>query len=118
MAKKTNKNNANAPHLEDEVHGAMQHEGWVIPTTPQAVLLMESRMVKAKLPLPASLAGDPLSILKAPSNPIALRPCGPVENPVVLENLARAARDAGELSPEVEEQMQRDRERAEKDDAE
>jgi hypothetical protein len=116
MPKKTSNNDANALHLEDQIHGAMQQEGWSIPTTPQAVLLMESRLAKAKPKLPASLAADPISLLKAPAKSIELRPCASVENPALLENLARAARDAGELSPEIEEKMQRDREFAEKDD--
>jgi hypothetical protein len=117
MAKRNEITDANAPHLEDEIYGAMQREGWTIPTTPELVLLMEKRIAKTKLTLPTSLAGDPLSILKAPSKPIVISQCGPVEDPSLLDNLARAARDAGELLPEIEAKMQKDREQAEKDDA-
>jgi hypothetical protein len=117
MFNKNSKDNENAPTLEEQIHDAMQQEGWVIPTTPHAVLLMELRLAKATRPLSESLAGEPLSILETPSKVIALRSYTPIENPAVLENLARAARDAGELSSEIEEQMKRDRELAEKDDA-
>jgi hypothetical protein len=117
MAKRNEITNANAPHLEDEIYGAMQREGWTIPTTPETVLLMEKLIAENKLALPPSLDGDPLSILKAPSKPITIPQCGRDEDPGLLENLARAARDAGELLPEIEAQMQRDREHAEKDDA-
>ena len=81
MPKKTSKNDANALHLEDQIHGAMQQEGWSIPTTPQAVQLMESRLAKAKPPLPASLAADPLSILKTPTKSIELRPFKETNDP-------------------------------------
>jgi len=99
--------------LCDAVSAAFLERGWLVPTTAAAVAAAEERLgedgdaAPGEGPAPFSqvLAAPPL----AARAPLALFPePGPVE-----DTLARAAREGGPLSPEVEEAMRRDRAAAE-----
>lgn len=87
-----------------------------IPQTPENVQAAEKELEASRVDLPSGLA-DPYRVLDQPSRRIRFRnPFEVDQDPGLEENLAQAARDGGEISPEVKQQMQRDREAAEKDD--
>lgn len=99
--------------LSAAIHRALGQEGWTVPVDETAVAEAEAWLREEQAPLPPELERDPLSLLSSsPAHATTCRapvwPCEPVET-----TLARAAREGGALSAEVEEAMRRDREAAE-----
>ena len=92
---------------------AMQQTGWIPPTDVNAVAETEEWLSEAGLPFPAELLqrGDSL-MPDAPdaSVPVRIRLW---QSASMDATLARAAREGGTLSLEVEKTMRRDREAAE-----
>lgn len=96
------------------VYEALCREGKFVPQSPQDVAEAETTLDESAVELPASLR-DPLAILKS-TRPTwnVLRPPPPVDVSVV-ENLSCAARNGGEISPEVERAMDEDEEAADQE---
>lgn len=115
----TNKQN-NSAGAGDEVdmliHNAMRAAGWVLPKTPQEIELAEKALTEQPVNLPERLV-DPYAVLDRSSKAIRLGAEFPGPQSISAEqNLAQAAREGGEIPPDVQEQMKQDRQAA-KDDA-
>ena len=93
------------------VYEALCREGKFVPQSPEEVAAAEAAIDEPVVELPASLR-DPLSILKSKSQTRSvLRPPSPIDVSAV-ENMSCAARNGGEISPEVEKVMDEDEEAA------
>src|SRR5436305_14293184 len=103
--------------LEELLHEAMVCLGWLIPATPAGVARAEAEIDEESIELPESLL-DPYAILDATVRPSSTTPVRQPSNDDIVQCLARAAREGKDISPEVEEQMRKDRERAERDASE
>ena len=99
--------------LSAAVHQALSQKGWLVPADEAAVAEAEGRLRAEPVPVPPELTGDPRGLLS--SAPASVKPCKlRVWQPDSTETtLARAAREGGVLSAEIEEAMRRDREAAE-----
>lgn len=98
--------------LEDLIHEAMLHLGWVLPVTPEDVARIEAKLDE-KAELPPTLR-DPYALFDRetrtqPQPPLTL------SNDDVVECLARVAREGKAIPPEIEARMRHDREHAERD---
>lgn len=100
--------------LQRAVHDAMVDLGWIPPTTEEEFADLEVRLQEEPVELPPELAAiqDPLDAPRFSG-------CGspktfPLPRSETQENLARVAREGGEIPPEVAERMQRDRAETEK----
>ena len=95
--------------------------GWVVPTREEDVLCTEPDLAASPVTLPERLR-DMNSVFEGVERSLPQVKISPFvpDNPRVDAALARAAREAGRLTPEVEERMRRDRKAAqderEKDD--
>ena len=96
------------------IHEASRFLGWVVPTSEKEVLIAERDLDANPVILPERLR-DPKDLFDQPgrSAPQTGMLAHFPDNPQVGATLARAAREAGRLTPEVEERMQRDRKAAE-----
>lgn len=91
---------------------ALEQDGSLIPSTPDGVARAEPELPNKDAELPASLAtfDDALQL----ASEKRLMNCAPLQMPTGMEeNLARAAREGGEVPPQVEAQMRADRAAAE-----
>jgi hypothetical protein len=102
--------------LAAEIHQAIRSLGWAVPQCEADVLQAEAELAASPVGLPEELR-DPKAVFdragkgaKAP--PVSLQFPGDV---AIDATLARAAREAGRITPEIEEAMRRDREAAERD---
>lgn len=101
--------------VERLAHRAARNAGWLMPETEDEVAQAELELAINPVPLPPELA-DPSAILnhltgcQSVPGPIRLRISADVET-----NLARAAREGSDISPDVEARMRADREAAERD---
>ena len=104
--------------LADEVHDALRALGWVAAQTERDVQLAERQLAEGpeRPELPAALrdphavrAGAPLG----PQGPHATLPLPAAGD--ADATLARAAREGGRVTPEIEQAMRRDRQAAERD---
>ena len=96
------------------VEAAVRSLGWTAPQCDEDVLAAERRLAAEPVALPAELQ-EPAAVWNRPDS---RRQSEPVflpfpASPDIDATLARAAREAGRLSPEIEERMRRDREAAE-----
>jgi|SRR5215213_95695 len=100
--------------LDRKIYDAMRLKGWVIPQTVEDVLRAEAELDDEGCDdLPAELM-DPYAILRRETaRPIKVRPLHSAGDREAEKHLARAARDGGEIPPEIEERMKRDRATAE-----
>lgn len=95
--------------LDQAIHDTMRLGGWVLPKFPKEIERSEQLMAEEPVKLPQGLA-DPFAILSRPSRrprfsvPLPESASGSAE-----QNLARAAREGGDIPPEVQEQMAKDR---------
>jgi hypothetical protein len=101
--------------LEQEVLQAMREEAWLAPETEAEVLEAEASLAANHLAIqtpehPRDLLHQALKIRTTQS----ARPTP--DNTKVSENLARAAREGGVISPETNERMKEDRDAAERKD--
>lgn len=99
--------------LEREVLRAMRVEGWLAPETETEVLEAETKLAAERVTMPTSF-DHPRELLRRADRVRAIH-CSQakVEIAQASENLARAAREGGAISPAVEERMKRDRDAAE-----
>lgn len=108
-------NQVGASHIgQDALRKALILKGWLLPTTAEDVRFLE----KAKLEdvtLPPHLA-DPEAVL-AQARSLSDKPANQffVKAPMATE-LARAAREGGEISADIEARMKAAREEADRDD--
>lgn len=108
--------NDDSTTTHDQVRRAMIEKGWLIPVTPEEVLIAESALLGEETSPPPSL-DDAFAVLNGPSRQPTL-PDPPISLPLdksIAENLARAAREGKEISADIEAKMRADREAAERD---
>jgi len=99
--------------LEREVLLAMRLAGWLAPETEAEVLDAEKELTTKRITIPTSF-NNPRELLHgAGSARRIVHPQPYIPRAEEAENLARAAREGGTISPEVEERMKRDRDAAE-----
>jgi hypothetical protein len=98
--------------LERDVHTAAERMGWALPQDDEAVHQAEQDMGDVALP---EALRDPQAVLERPD--AAPRPATLLfrQQSDIDAGLARAAREAGHLTPEIEQRMRRDREEAERE---
>lgn len=105
--------------LDAKILAALEKMGAVIPVTSEAVKLAEEYLDKNPISLPAHLQ-DPHSVLGETTSQNGGKQDRKVVSFVspyqdaIEQDLARAARKGGEILPEIEEKMRRDREQAER----
>lgn len=104
----------NAEELEAEVFDAIRALGWAIPENEEEVKRAEAELAQEPVDVPDALRNADAVWNRVGHQEAGRQPSAFACNRVVLENLARAAREGGALTPEVEAQMRRDREQAEK----
>ena len=98
----------------DAAHEAIRQAGWTIPTDEEAVAAAEARMTGDMPKLPAALRNPQLP--SAAGNDTSAGKVVPLwDSAVLAAPMARAARQGGSVSAEVEEAMKRDREIAEQE---
>ena len=104
----------NTKDLERKIYATLRSKGLIIPITAQEVLDAEAMMKGNMIELPEELR-DPEVILNRSKQKLSIK-FSPLSssNKEMEENLARAAREDGNISPEIEERMKKDREVAEK----
>lgn len=101
--------------LGTEFHRALAPLGWRLPETEDEIAEAEEWAAEHPPNIPAHVA-DPAQALSRPRpRPVPLRPVSLEAEEDVEENLARAAREGGDIPAEVEERMQKDREDAERE---
>jgi len=101
--------------LETDVHEAMRALGWVPPQCEDDVHAAEAELDLAAVRLPAALADPPAGRAGRPGGSERVGP--PLRfpaDPDIDATLARAAREGGQVPPEIEQIMRRDREAAER----
>lgn len=99
--------------LEREVLRAMREEGWLAPETEAEVLEAETKLAVEQIEMPAP-PEHPRELLHRPVRIRTIHhPHPESESTEMAENLARAAREGGKLSPETEQRMKKDRDAAE-----
>ena len=114
MSKKPSKP-VSDPRGEDfdaEVLQAMRLKGWLLPQTEEDVALAEAEMEKSEVRLPQQLS-DPGELLRSSRKKRSPAARVVSSSQQTEENLAWAARNGGEIGPEVRERMRMDRQRAE-----
>jgi len=98
--------------FEQDLYRALRLEGLLLPETEGEVRAAEADDLCEAPPLALR---DPRTVLKrVRSKPHQTSSAGPAASPEIEDNLARAAREGGKIPPEVEREMQRDREAAER----
>ena len=114
------RNTPRSPHHKDadtmsrDLASALRSRGFAMPRTEAEVAAAEAWLASQDVKLPGSLK-DPSAVLNRRKGRILpLRPITQSRAEEVQESLARAARDGGVISPEVEQRMREDRERAER----
>lgn len=100
--------------VERLVYDAMRSSGWLPPETEEDVARAEEELAREPVPLPEDLK-DPSAVIQRltrcePRSPLGLPSSAETEG-----NLARAAREGGEIPEEAEERMRADREAAERE---
>ena len=99
---------------EKLVHDYLRRTGKLIPQTVEDVAAAEAWIATHNIRLPESLSiWSGCSLSRKPKAPSVVRFPAPLSG--VPEALARAAREGNAISPEVEEQMKRDREQRERE---
>ena len=106
--------------LNPEIYAWLKKTGHVVPTTPEDVLCAEQTLAKQFEVLPEELAGPEIVLRRLDqqkeSKPLRIVQLFSPEQSFVERGLARAARQGGEIPPEIEERMRRDRESYKKND--
>ena len=99
--------------VEKEVFAALRRLGWTMPVTTTEVERAEQELEQHPVTLPDSLR-NPDSVFQRLHNPEPANNGDTSSLNDCEQNLARAAREGGNISPETEQQMQRDRDTAER----
>jgi len=104
--------------LAADIHDALRSLGWVVPRTEDEVRLAERELADAPPPeLPEALQDARGVFERRTAGEDARRRTLPFPGRRDVDaTLARAAREGGNIPPEVEQAMRRDRQAAERDD--
>ena len=97
---------------ESELLRAMHKAQWFVPETAEEVAKAEAEIEGTEVQRPTSFH-NPLDWLEQDLRLNYVNCISPNDKDEVTEGLARAAREGGVISPEVEKRMKRDREAAE-----
>jgi len=96
------------------IHEAMRSLGWTVPQCEEDVLCAEAELAASPSPLPADLH-DPNAAFQRRDESAGSEVLLPFPGDADIDaTLARAAREAGHIPPEIEQAMRRDREAAER----
>jgi hypothetical protein len=106
---------AGADAMSRELAAALRTLGWTMPKTASEVAAAEARLAREQIVLPESLLDADAVLQRRPGRVLPFRPHAEKTGDVALENLSRAAREGGEIPPDVEQAMREDRERAERE---
>ena len=90
---------------------ALRRFGYVFPSTQDELDALEKELAKSKLQFPKHLE-DPFEVMRR-AEAGTLKTMGDYRDPSIEENLARAAREGGEIPDDVNERMKKDRHSAE-----
>ena len=102
--------------LADKVHAAMRSLGWTVPLRAEDVLSAEADLAEHAPDLPEELRDAERVFERAGPRAEAARLVLPFPADADIDaTLARAAREGGRLTGEIEEAMRRDREAAERE---
>lgn len=110
MSKKHTRDEESDP-LSPQVHEALGELGWLPPETERDVQRAEQRTSDQTLP---ETLRDPRAVFDRTEEPPPATIPFPID-PDIDATLARAAREGGHLTPEIEEIMRRDRQAAERE---
>lgn len=97
------------PGLEQLVNRAMREEGWLAPETEAEVMQAEITLEGSA---PPTWLDRPREFLHRLVSVRTNQFGSTKESSDVMENLARAAREGGKISSEIEERMKKDRDAA------
>jgi hypothetical protein len=98
--------------IEIAFYNALKKYGYLFPETPEELECLKIRLSNKNIEIPQEL-DNPMEIIKR--GYIELKDSFDIENNnIVEENLAQAAREGKEITPEVQSEMDKDREAAEK----
>lgn len=101
--------------LERDLRAALGAVGWLPPETPDEVARAEAELAASAPAVPGALADPAAAWSRRETDlPVLRLPGFSDDAPTAAKDLARAARHGGRITPEVEEQMRRDREEAER----
>jgi hypothetical protein len=98
--------------IEREVFKTLERLGWSIPLSEDEVARAEKEQEKNPVELPKGME-DPTRLLEKIKTSPPVVTNSPSVPKFTEENLARAAREGGEITPDVEERMRQDRKEAE-----
>lgn len=120
MAAKDHVNERSDDALDPEIFTWLKKTGHIIPTTPEDVLRAEMPLDEKSEALPEDLR-DPEFLLRRlnrpdQAEPLRIVPLPSPEQRAVETAFARAARQGGEIPPEIEERMRLDREARNKEE--
>jgi hypothetical protein len=115
MSSKENKDRKpDVRKLERQILRAMRAEGWLAPETVPEVLETEKTLADDQIEVSDASFERVRALLQSTATPKVIQLSKPKAEPMDLsENLARAAREGGTVSQEIEERMRRDRDAAE-----
>ena len=99
---------------ERDVRAALAAMGWVPPASEGDVAATEAQLREEPVELPARLA-DAAAVLEHPAPGAEATALRLPDAPDIDATLARAAREGGTVTPEIEEIMRRDRAAAERE---
>jgi hypothetical protein len=103
--------------IDEEIFEAMCLTGLVFPETVEGVIHFENEMKNSKLKLPAQLSDHKAVLNRAKTSLTPARPTNTnIVSAEVADNLAIAARNGREITPEIRELMNKDRKRSESKD--
>jgi hypothetical protein len=116
MPEPRERNSGDSVESEDHLYAALRAQGFLIPVSEAEVEQVELEMARDDVEMPAVLQDPHFLEHAVERHAEAFKPNVDVVGGFdgAAENLARAAREGGTISPEVDAQMQRDRERAER----
>lgn len=99
-----------------EVRAALAAMGWILPLSEAEVARAERELAEEAVTLPDGLR-DVAAVFEGEEREgeVILGPLPSSGSPYLDATLARAAREGGVITPEIEERMQRDREAAERE---
>lgn len=109
--KKQKKHRITDEAICDAAHQAIRQAGWRIPTDEESVATAEARLANDMPELPPSLMNPEFP--SDAGNASAGKVVPLWDSAIISEPMARAARQGGSVSPEIEEVMKRDRKIAE-----
>jgi len=98
--------------IERKVFRTLARLGWGIPLSEEEVAKAEGELEKSPVDIPIGLEDPSRLLKKIDSNQLVTKSLGHTD-PGTVDNLARAAREGGEIPPDVEERMKHDRDLAE-----